>query len=219
MFGSSSSSAFGGASKPAASSPFGALGSGSGFGSLIAPSGTTGSIFAGGSGPKIQGLSEKSAKPFGAAEAGDDDDDDDEGDDEGADESESHEKSDEPKLKMSSAPRETGEENENTIYTCRAKLYAFVNEDGNKEWQERGLGTLKVNVPHDGDDDEDEAKLHNRPRILMRADGSHRLILNSPIQRGTVSGDKPKGMNLLFLGMLPGESDLQTLQLKVRYNQ
>ncbi|KAI4750339.1 hypothetical protein E4T44_14939, partial [Aureobasidium sp. EXF-8845] len=37
---------------------------------------------------------------------------------------------------------ETGEEGETTEYTCRAKLYNFVDK---KEWKERGVGVLRLN--------------------------------------------------------------------------
>ena len=37
----------------------------------------------------------------------------------------------------------TGEEGEETIYHCRAKLYVMQSDGG---WKERGVGALKLNV-------------------------------------------------------------------------
>lgn len=59
----------------------------------------------------------------------------------------------------------TGEEEEETIFSARGKLFTF---DQN-EWKERGVGTLKLN----------RNKLKETCRLLMRTDGSHRLILNA----------------------------------------
>ena len=37
----------------------------------------------------------------------------------------------------------TGEEGEETVYQCRAKLYVMQSDGG---WKERGVGALKLNV-------------------------------------------------------------------------
>ncbi|KAJ5907571.1 hypothetical protein N7495_000253 [Penicillium taxi] len=72
---------------------------------------------------------------------------------------------------------ETGEEGETTIFTCKGKLYHFVN----KEWKERGFGTFKVNSR------EDDGK--KAVRMIMRADGAGRVMLNSPIFKGMGFGN------------------------------
>lgn len=59
----------------------------------------------------------------------------------------------------------TGEENEITRFSARAKLFEF--EGG--EWRERGLGNVKVNVKEES------------ARVIMRADGILRLLLNTRI--------------------------------------
>jgi Ran-binding protein 3 len=215
-FSSKSTSVFGSSAKPpSTSSPFGAMGSGGGFSSLTALSGSKPSVFSGTATPKIVGLSEKPVKAFGAAE---DDDEEDEGSEDGEaggdeDTEKAEQPPDEPKIKLPPAQVETGEENETTVYTCRAKVYAFVSENGIKEWKERGVGNLKVNIPTLDEDEDQETR--RRPRILMRADGSHRLILNMPITKTTVSGPKPTGGTMMLLGVLPGETQPSALQLKV----
>ena len=128
------------------------------------------------------------------------------------------------------------------MYTCRAKLYNFVkaSDSEKKEWKERGLGALRLNVamPDDQDDDDDqdedqdeEDEAGDRPttttsattvpraRLVMRADGSHRVILNTPIKKeikfGSVSGTAPQGGYVYFMGNIDGSGKLELLQLKV----
>lgn len=76
---------------------------------------------------------------------------------------------------------ETGEEEEETAFTCKAKLFNF----SNKEWKERGIGTFKVNVRRGPNG-------KRSGRMIMRADGAGRVMLNSPIFKGMNYGD-PKG--------------------------
>lgn len=214
-------SAFGslGGASPFASSGFGSLGGGSKL-----------SSFAGGSGPAITGLSSKPTKPFGAPA----DDDEEDGEEDGEEDEGSEIKSpgtEEDKKDPRFHEQEgkdsagallnganahvvaTGEEGEDTLFSARAKLFAFVSEEenGKKDWRERGAGILKVNVVV-GDESP-------KARLLMRADGSHRVVLNSPIHKdlkfGNANGEKPTGMTNLFLGTLPGQTQLVSMQLKV----
>lgn len=54
----------------------------------------------------------------------------------------------------------------------------------------------------------------------MRADGSHRVALNTPIVKGvkfgSVTGDAPVGGFIYFLGSIDGSAKLEMLQMKVR---
>ncbi|TYJ53613.1 hypothetical protein B9479_005761 [Cryptococcus floricola] len=81
------------------------------------------------------------------------------------------------KVNMQEQDVTTGEEDEDTVFQVRAKL--FVNEKG---WKERGIGLLRVNVRrNDG----------GGARLVMRADGVLRLLLNSKLYKGlnpTVEG-------------------------------
>ncbi|EKG10055.1 Ran binding protein 1 [Macrophomina phaseolina MS6] len=221
----STPSAFGGLSSPseskspfaAASSGFGSLGGsfGGGFGSGAKLTG-----FGGGSGPKITGLSDKPAKPFGAPK---DDKDEEEGSGDDANDEDKvlsptneEDKKDE---RFYEQDVETGEENEEVIFVCRAKLYNFVKvSESKKEWKERGLGNLKVNVQKQTPE-EIEMKAPKKARFVMRADGSHRVVLNSPIQKelkvGDVKGDKPTSGLILFMGTIDG-NELEMLQLKMK---
>ncbi|KAI7490099.1 hypothetical protein KC351_g824 [Hortaea werneckii] len=109
---------------------------------------------------------------------------------------------------------ETGEEEEQTVYSSRAKLYEFVtHEDGSKGWRERGLGVLRLNVHKP----EDKGTL---ARFLMRADGSHRVVLNTPVKKeisfGAATGGPPQAGLLCFLGTIDGKSVPGMLQLKMK---
>ncbi|KAL3633026.1 hypothetical protein CASFOL_026010 [Castilleja foliolosa] len=63
---------------------------------------------------------------------------------------------------------ETGEENEKAVFTADSALFEFT--DGS--WKERGKGELKVNVPTIG---------AGKARLVMRARGNYRLILNASL--------------------------------------
>lgn len=68
--------------------------------------------------------------------------------------------------------------------------------------------------------EESGEKAPPKARFVMRADGSHRVVLNSPIKKGLTiedprkPGEKPTGNVLAFLGSIDGK--LESLQMKVR---
>lgn len=66
---------------------------------------------------------------------------------------------------------ETGEEEEYTVFSCKAKLFHFSGE-----WKERGTGTFKLNARESSTQ---PGKLS--ARMIMRADGALRVMLNSPL--------------------------------------
>ncbi|RIA96334.1 hypothetical protein C1645_815512 [Glomus cerebriforme] len=66
----------------------------------------------------------------------------------------------------------TGEEDEETRFSTKAKLYWM---DKSQQWKERGVGTLRLNYPRD---------VKKSPRIVMRADGVLKVILNIALFRG-----------------------------------
>ena len=69
--------------------------------------------------------------------------------------------------KVTLAPQQTatGEEDEHTVLQIRSKLYILHDKEGN--WKERGIGLFKLNRNSNG-----------RCRLIMRADGVLRVILN-----------------------------------------
>ncbi|XP_042492287.1 nuclear pore complex protein NUP50B-like isoform X2 [Macadamia integrifolia] len=65
-------------------------------------------------------------------------------------------------------PVETGEENEKAVFTADSVLFEYL--DGG--WKERGKGEVKVNVSTTGTE---------KARLIMRARGNLRLILNASL--------------------------------------
>ena len=193
-------SAFGGAS----SSP---------FGGSFASKPLGGSSFATPGAPGITGLSSKPERAFGApGDKGVNDASDDEEDDNGDEDADKDaEEGKRPSQPLSSTIRElqheveststnhfvateTGEEHEVTAWVGRAKLYTMDGEGSERGWKERGVGNIKLNVT------KEEPK---KARFVLRADGTHRLILNAAVTKtlvfgGDSEGAKPKEGRLLF---------------------
>lgn len=110
-----------------------------------------------------------------------------------------------------SPAKETGEEGETSTWIGRAKLYKMDREGDDKGWKERGIGNIKLNVTLDEP---------RKARFVLRADGTHRLILNAAITKQTVfgadsKGAEPKDGRLLF-NAPNAEGELEMHLLKVR---
>jgi hypothetical protein len=105
---------------------------------------------------------------------------------------------------------ETGEEAEETVFSCRAKLYHFEG----KEWKERGVGTFKVNTAWAPSSEESSER---KSRLIMRTDGVHRVVLNTPIFKGmkvgNPDGGEPTGKTLNVTGMEGGKPTLFALKV------
>jgi DEAD/DEAH box helicase domain-containing protein len=238
-------------------SGFGALGSGSVFGSAL------GNGFSGGSGPKLSSfaapgkevaLASKPAKAFGAPESDEEDGGDDEGSDGCADLDEEKDTTDEKKkFKIAkgktseicstdvrwfitsftaAAHVEDGESGEATLLQLRAKLFALESKEAG--WKERGVGTLKINVPkpcvsfdENGvaipgsfdasgleEEGEDESSSPRCPRLIMRQENTHRVILNTIIVRAMEFIDKPSttAAQIMFTAF-EGEKDLRPVNM------
>ncbi|KAJ5805060.1 hypothetical protein N7474_010947, partial [Penicillium riverlandense] len=203
--GASSSSVFkptdstpkGGLASPSKTSGFGGLGSGfsgvgGGFGAAAKPGGLT--SFASPNAPTTFG--ESKAKAFGAEESEDDETGNDEDEDEPTAGAFEEEKTDERFFQQTI---ETGEEEEENLFACKAKLFHF----SDKEWKERGIGTFKINTKKDSD-----GKLG--ARMIMRADGAFRVMLNSPVFKGMNFGDaegaEPASKQILLASLEEGRT-------------
>ncbi|KAJ9270309.1 hypothetical protein DTO212C5_3552 [Paecilomyces variotii] len=164
------------AAATSSTSAFGTLGSGfSGFAAAAPKPGGGLTSFAAPGGPGIIGA--EKAKPFGSS--GDNSDEEGEQDEaKPGSELPTFEKDKEDE-RFFEQPIETGEEEETTYFSCKAKLFGF----SGKEWKERGLGTFKVNVKEPKGDGKKTA------RLIMRADGVLRVMLNTPIFKGMTVGD------------------------------
>ncbi|RHZ50333.1 hypothetical protein CDV55_102195 [Aspergillus turcosus] len=183
----------------ASTSGFAALGSGfsgfsSGFGAAAKSGGLT--SFASPTAPSAFGSSSKD-KPFGAADADDEEEEEEEEAETGPKEFEAEK----PDERFFERQIETGEEQEKTYFSGKAKLFQFTNQ----EWKERGIGTFKVNVRvTDGQEDKKAA------RIIMRADGVLRVMLNQPLFKGMKvgdpSGNEPKSKQVHLVGYEDGRA-------------
>ncbi|KAH6899052.1 hypothetical protein B0T10DRAFT_556338 [Thelonectria olida] len=198
---------FGGAT---GASPFASVSSGTnGFGGA-SPFGSTltglkplGS-FAASTGSALK--TDKPARPFGAPDSEAEDQEDDKSSDEEAEHREAEraqslekESEDKKKLRLQKVAVNDGETGETTILSVRAKIYHLDKENG---WKERGAGMLKINVPSvcvDFDessgavvpgsfdassldvDEEGGSQGHKVPRLILRQDQTHRVILNTVI--------------------------------------
>jgi Ran-binding protein 3 len=196
-------SSFGGLSNAANASPFGGL----------PKAGATAFSTPGAAG--IQGLSSKPARPFGAAAVADEDEE--ASDAEGEENEAAQAAEDKPDNRFWERNLATGEENENCRFMAHAKLYIFSRPtpDVKGEWKERGVGTLKLNVEVPPDD-VDQAP--PKARLLMRANGSHRVVLNAPIMKevkyGDANGKKPENGTVIFRGV--DEGNMATMCLKMK---
>jgi hypothetical protein len=111
---------------------------------------------------------------------------------------------------------EDGESGEATLLQMRAKLFAIDSKEAG--WKERGVGTLKVNVPKScasfdeneaaipgsfdasGLEDEDEDPTAPRvARLIMRQENTHRVVLNTVIVRAMEFKDKPSNSSAQIL--------------------
>ncbi|KAK1312785.1 hypothetical protein QJS10_CPA07g00469 [Acorus calamus] len=102
-------------------------------------------------------------------------------------------------------PIETGEENEKCVFNADAVLFEFI--DGG--WKERGKGELKVNV---------STLDAGKSRLVMRARGNYRLILNASLypDMSLTNMDK-RGITFACINSAgEGKGELVTFALKFK---
>ncbi|KAK8524955.1 hypothetical protein V6N13_015951 [Hibiscus sabdariffa] len=106
---------------------------------------------------------------------------------------------------MPEVPVETGEENEQVVFSADSVLFEFL--DG--AWKERGKGELKVNV---------STARTEGARVLMRARGNYRLILNARLYPDMKLTDMDKrGITFACMNSTSEEKEgLSTFALKFK---
>jgi len=81
-------------------------------------------------------------------------------------------------------------------------------------WKERGVGTFKINTAWAPTSEE---SLERKSRLIMRTDGVHKVVLNTPIFKGmkvgTPEGDEPTGKTLNVTGVEGGKPTLFALKV------
>ncbi|KAG8388322.1 hypothetical protein BUALT_Bualt02G0113500 [Buddleja alternifolia] len=106
---------------------------------------------------------------------------------------------------MQEVPVETGEENEKPVFTADSALFEFI--DG--KWKERGKGELKINIPTTGT---------GKARLIMRAQGNYRLILNASLFPDMkLTNMEKKGITFACVNNAgEGKDGLSTIALKFK---
>ncbi|XP_057460108.1 nuclear pore complex protein NUP50A-like [Actinidia eriantha] len=106
---------------------------------------------------------------------------------------------------MQEVPVETGEENEKAVFTADSVLFEYA-EGG---WKERGKGELKVNV---------SANEAGKARLVMRAKGNYRLILNASLyQDMKLTNMEKRGITFACMNSTgEGKDGLSTFALKFK---
>lgn len=95
-----------------------------------------------------------------------------------------------------------GEENEETVQEVRAKAYMF-NQD-KKAWVDIGLGVFKLN----------KDKITGKSRLLLRADGSGRVLLNASMFAGMAPRLEADGKSVGFALVVNGKICKHLLKVK-----
>jgi DEAD/DEAH box helicase domain-containing protein len=181
-------------------------------------------------------LDAKPVKAFGAPET-DEEEGSDQDDSEGDTDTDEEERraSPEEKRKTKTTKVEDGESGEATLLQLRAKLFALESKEAG--WKERGVGILKINVPKScasydengaplsgsfdisglKDEDEEDTTGPHVPRLIMRQENTHRVILNTVIVRAMEFKDKPStsAAQIIFTAF-EGEKEPKPIQMLLR---
>lgn len=93
-----------------------------------------------------------------------------------------------PLIALQEEAAATGEEDEECIFTTEGALYEFLTEEGKApSWKERGRGEMRLNLSKTGG-----------ARMIMRAKGNFRLILNAAMWKGQTFTKMEGGKGLSF---------------------
>ncbi|KAL7280310.1 hypothetical protein ACG7TL_005224 [Trametes sanguinea] len=91
---------------------------------------------------------------------------------EAKDREEEEQSDEEKKLNLQEQQVHTGEEDEDTVYQVRGKLYALSPQN---QWKERGTGTLRLNVRREDG---------GGARLVMRKEAVYTVLLNATLFKG-----------------------------------
>ena len=111
----------------------------------------------------------------------------------------------EKRLSGKTAPTTTGEENETTKFSSRAKLFEF--DSVSREWKERGIGIVKIN----------EDQITGDARILMRSEGVLRVLINARLFPGMQFAGVPD-RSVRLVNLCEGGKPVQYL-LRLKSNE
>lgn len=131
-------------------------------------------------------------------------------------------------------PVEDGEAGEATLLHVRAKLFALTSTEAG--WKERGVGMLKINVPEanvayddDGhpipgtfsktpsDDVESASAAPSIPRLILRQENTHRVILNTALTKQMIFKDKPAASSAqIYFTAIEGDQDPKPVSMLLK---
>ena len=198
--------------KPA--SGFGSTLSGSGFGGLKSTGGGFGGFGGFAAANASGGFASKPATPvfaaapvalFGAGKKKEEAEEDEEGEEDP--EAEVANDSIKPVVELDIIETKNGEEDETCAFRTEGALFEFVVDDEGSRWVERGRGDVHLNEGENGS------------RIVMRAKGNYRLMLNAALFKGQTFKlmEGGKGVSFTCMNAAPGSSNkMSTFALKMR---
>lgn len=130
---------------------------------------------------------------------------------------------------------EDGEAGEATLLHVRAKLFALTSTEAG--WKERGVGMLKINVPessviydeeghavpgsyanapHD-DVEAGSTTVTSVPRLILRQENTHRVILNTALAKHMVFKDKPANNSAqIYFTAIEGDQDPKPVNMLLK---
>lgn len=199
-------------SKP--TSGFGSALSGSGFGGLKSAGGGFGGFGGFAAANASGGFASKPATPvfaaapvalFGAGKKKEEGEEEEEGEEDP--EAEVANDSIKPVVELDIIETKNGEEDETCAFRTEGALFEFVADDEGSRWVERGRGDVHLNEGENGS------------RIIMRAKGNYRLMLNAALFKGQTFKlmEGGKGVSFTCINAAPGSSKkMSTFALKMR---
>ncbi|KAJ3107217.1 hypothetical protein HDU97_004637 [Phlyctochytrium planicorne] len=117
-------------------------------------------------------------------------------DEDGGDDDVVHEEQVNPEVFMKGA----GEETEDTLFEVKAKAFSMSSEA--KKWVDVGVGITKVNVD----------RTTGKKRLILRADGSGRVLINFALTKGMMPKIEGKGLTFMY----PQDGKLVRYLLRVK---
>jgi len=119
----------------------------------------------------------------------------------------------------------------------RAKLFALASTEAG--WKERGVGMLKINVPEanvdyddedhaipgsyrksSGEDVESATSVPSVPRLILRQENTHRVILNTALAKHMVFKDKPAANSAqIQFTAIEGDQDPKPVSMLLKVRQ
>lgn len=128
-------------------------------------------------------------------------------DEKGADEDPGSFKPSKPLVEVSKVEKqETGEENEEVKMEARCKVFILdKDESGKSAWKDKGVGMLHFNVFKGSATEEGK---YERVRAVVRAQETHRIILNAKLEEKWAKLSQPNEKSVVFGALVSEEEEV-----------